>query len=79
MIVFCVGFIYNIPRFFDSHTCRWYEPCTGRVLSRMLYRQVFANSHYWNIYLDGMYLLLLYVAPLTTLGFFNFRLVEAIR
>ena len=41
--------------------------------------QIFANRYYFDIYLDGMYLLLLYVIPLSTLGFFNCRLVQAIR
>lgn len=77
--LFVVGFLYNIPRFLDSCVYRWYNPCTGSVVSRMSYRESFINFYYYNIYNDIMYLALLYVVPLTTLIYMNCRLVQAIR
>lgn len=78
-IVFCTGLLYNVPRFFDSCVYRWDDPCTQRSLTRMLYRQSFSNSYYYDIYIDGLYMALLYIGPLTTIILINCRLVQAIR
>ena len=45
----------------------------------MLYRETFRNALYYDIYIDGLYLLLLCIGPMTTLIFMNVRLVQAIR
>lgn len=77
--VFCTGLLYNVPRFFDSCVYRWHDPCTQRSPTRMLYRQSFSNSYYYDIYIDGLYIALLYIGPLTTIILINCRLVKAIR
>jgi len=45
----------------------------------MLYRESFRNPLYYDIYIDGLYLLFLCVGPVTILIFMNIRLVQAIR
>jgi len=45
----------------------------------MVYRESFRNALYYDLYIDGLYLLFLCVGPLTTLIFMNVRLVQAIR
>jgi len=79
LALFVAGFLYNIPRFLDSCVYKWYNPCTGAVVSRMSYRESFSGPYYYNIYIDIMYIVLLYVIPLSTLIFMNCRLVQAIR
>ena len=77
--VFVFGFLYNAPRFVDSCVVRWYDYCTHTVFVRMLYREAFANRYYYDVYVDGMYTVLLYVGPLSTLVYMNVRLIQAIR
>lgn len=79
LALFITGFLYNIPRFLDSCVYQWYDPCTGTVVSRMTYRESFSGPYYYNIYIDIMYIVLLYVIPLSTLIYMNCRLVQAIR
>jgi hypothetical protein len=57
------------------------DPCgpVERGIDIMLYRETFRSPIYYDVYIDGLYLLLLYVGPLTTLLYMNVRLVEAIR
>jgi len=60
---------------------RWIDPCGDQVhrLDVMMYRESFRSPLYYDIYIDGLYLLFLCVGPLTTLIFMNIRLVQAIR
>ena len=68
-------------RYLDSCVVRWIDPCGDQVrrIDVMLYRESFRNALYYDIYIDGLYLLLLCVGPMTTLVFMNVRLVQAIR
>jgi len=68
-------------RFLDSCVVRWIDPCGDQVrrIDVMLYRETFRNALYYDIYIDGLYLLFLCVGPMTTLIFMNIRLVQAIR
>jgi len=45
----------------------------------MTYRQSFHNALYYDLYIDGLYLLFLCVGPVASLIFMNVRLVQAIR
>ena len=73
----CAGYC----RYLDSCVVRWIDPCGDQVrrIDVMLYRETFRNALYYDIYIDGLYLLFLCVGPMTTLIFMNARLVQAIR
>jgi len=62
---------------------RWVDACGGaeqvRRIDVMVYRESFRHALYYDLYIDGLYLLVLCVAPLSTLCFMNVRLVQAIR
>ena len=68
-------------RYLDSCVVRWVDSCGEQVrrVDMMVYRETFGNALYYDIYIDGLYLIFLCVAPLTTLIFMNVRLVQAIR
>lgn len=78
-MIFILGFIYNCPRFFDSCIRTFYDVCTDMTISTMLYRPQFNNMLYYDIYKCAMYLVFLYIGPLTMLLCLNFRLIQAIR
>jgi len=60
---------------------RLIDPCGEQIrrIDVMVYRETFRNALYYDIYIDGLYLLFLCVGPMTTLIFMNVRLVQAIR
>ena len=62
---------------------KWVNPCAGSdigvAIELMVYRETFSRPLYFDIYVDGLYLMLLYIGPLCTLVFMNVRLVQAIR
>ena len=60
---------------------RWIDPCGDivRNIEMTVYRETFRSPIYYNIYTDGLYLLLLFVCPLTTLLYMNIKLAQAIR
>jgi len=68
-------------RYLDSCVMRWVDQCGYQVrrIDVMLYRESFRHPLYYDLYIDGLYLLLLCVGPVTTLIFMNVRLVQAIR
>jgi hypothetical protein len=70
-------------RFLDSCIVRWIRSCAGPdaevAIELMVYRETFSRALYFDIYVDGLYLMLLYIGPLCTLVFMNVRLVQAIR
>lgn len=77
--VFVICFLYNLPRFFDSCIRSFFNPCTNTTVASMVYVPAFHNVLYFDIYMYGLYLVLLYVGPLSILTFMNFRLVKAIK
>jgi len=70
-------------RFLDSCVVRWVNPCSGpdteSAIELMVYRETFRRALYFDIYVDGLYLVLLYIGPLCILVYMNVRLVQAIR
>lgn len=77
--IFTAGILYNIPRFFDSCITTFVLPCGRKPIGGMVYRNSFANSVYFVVYRHALYILLLYIIPLTVLTFMNCRLVCAIK
>ncbi len=78
--IFVAGFIFSMPRFFDSCIMTFHDMCTGQRLSRFVYKPFFVNNAYYlDIYNYGLYILLLYLAPLVTLIMLNWRLISAIK
>ena len=78
-MVFVFGFIFNVPRFFDSCVRTFYNPCTGMYYSKMIYRPMLNDSLYFDIYRCAMYIVFLYIGPLSLLLCLNIRLIQAIR
>ena len=68
-------------RYLDSCVVRWVDPCGDQIrrLDVMLYRESFSNPLYYDLYIDGLYLVFLCVGPVITLVFMNIKLVQAIR
>jgi len=60
---------------------RWIDPCGEQIrrIDVMLYRESFRSAVYYDVYIDGLYLVFLCIAPVTILIFMNVRLVQAIR
>lgn len=79
VMVFVVGLLYNVPRFFDSCVWTFHDLCSGAQYSRMVYTQAFNNTYYFDIYNYASYLLLLYVGPLSILTVLNTKLILAIQ
>ena len=77
--VFLCALIYSLPHYFCHCIFRVYHPCTNTTTVNMIYRENFANSHFIDIYMNGAYLLLLYVLPLSALLYMNTALFTAIR
>ncbi len=75
-LVFVLGVIYNLPRFF-AQCILYMSPCNRDAI--MIYRERFMLWPYRYIYLNGLYMALLYVAPLVTLCVMNVKLILAIR
>ena len=79
VVVFVAGFVYNLPRWFDSYIMRIAHPCGDAILVRMVYRPAFSNSLYHDVYQSAFYIICLYLAPFTALIIMNFKLVQAIK
>ena len=79
VLVFVIGLLYNIPRFFDSCVWTFHDLCSGIRYSRMVYTLPFNNTYYFDIYQYALYLLLLYVGPLSILVVLNTKLILAIQ
>ena len=79
VLVFVIGLLYNIPRFFDSCVWTFHDLCSGARYSRMVYTPPFNNTYYFDIYKYASYLLLLYIGPLSILIILNTKLILAIK
>lgn len=78
ILVWCVSIVYNLPRFFER-TVRLkvtYEnvtlPYTGKT-------PLWNNTWYKLIYKTMLFFILRFFLPLTSLAFFNTRLIQAIK
>ena len=79
VVIFIAGLLYNAPRFFDSCIMTIYYPCTGLRKSIRVYTPFFNRSKlYFDLYMSFMYLILLYIGPLTVLIVLNVKLIYAI-
>ncbi len=78
-LVFCAGFCYNLPRFFDSCVMKFHDPCTGTTIARRVYAPRFNDPLYFDIYQNASYILFLFVIPLGLLLTLNCRLIRAIQ
>ncbi len=68
------------PRFVENCVSVDLDICTNRTLTTLLIRDSFHNNqHFLNFYKFGAYILFLYLLPLLSLAFMNFRLVSAIK
>ncbi|ELU11478.1 hypothetical protein CAPTEDRAFT_193884 [Capitella teleta] len=77
--IIVAGFVYNLPRFFDSCISRFALSCTDIDIVGMIFRPQFQGKVYSIIYRQVLYVLLLYVAPQTIICYMNFSLIRAIR
>ena len=77
--IFIGGFLYNLPRCFESCIWRMHDTCSNFTHTEMIYRAEFNSDAYLFTYIYGMYLVFLYIAPLVGLAYMNSCLVKAIQ
>ena len=71
--------LYNMPRFFDSCLMIFENSC-GEILDiRKVFLPVFNSTIYYNTYLTGCYIVLVFLLPLTCLTILNTKMVMTIR
>ena len=79
-VIFFGGFLYNLPRFFDSCVMKFHDICTGKTIARMVYApDYFSTTLYFDIYQNALYIIFLYVTPLSILLALNCKLIGAIK
>ncbi|KAK2144940.1 hypothetical protein LSH36_717g00003 [Paralvinella palmiformis] len=78
VLVFVFGSLYSLPRFLDRCLIT-YQVCDNRTLTGVIYKPMFNNAYYYNIYRYAMHLVFLYLGPLVTLCVMNTRLIVTIR
>ena len=79
-LIFIVGFLYNLPRFFDSCVMKFHDVCSGTIIARMVYApQFISTTLYFDIYQYALYIVFLYVGPLSILLALNCKLIGAIK
>ena len=78
VLVFLFGTLYSVPRFLDRCLIT-YEVCGNETVTGVIYKPMFNNAYYYNIYRYAMHLVFLYLGPLVTLCVMNTRLIVTIR
>ena len=78
-LVFVGAFLYSLPHFFSMCNFRVRHACDNRTEVHAMYRHTFVNQYFIYCYVNGAYLLLLYILPLSALLYMNFALYAAIR
>ena len=58
---------------------KFHDACTGRTIARMVYAPQFNKTLYFDIYQYALYIIFLYVAPLSILLALNCKLIGAIK
>lgn len=78
LVIALSSVVYNIPRFFEYEMK---QKCTGPNTSETMFElSAFGdNILYRIIYANALYFVVLHGGPLLSLGFFNYKLVQALR
>ena len=77
-LIFVMAFVYSIPLYIENCIMRFLDPCSGQLFYKMVYWQAFNNTIYFDIYKYAMYIVFLYLGPLSVLIVLNAKLVRAI-
>ena len=76
--VYITGILYNIPRFFENCLLEIYNPHDNYTYTVNLLKSFANQDRYVYTYSYGMYIIFLYIVPLTALSYMNVRLIQAI-
>jgi len=75
--VFSVG--YNLPRFWEVTWSETWSPMLNRTITEVIPTSLRLNQIYIEVYINWLYLIFLYLTPITILTIFNIRIYREVR
>ena len=78
-LITCLAVIYNIPRFFEFQTIKFYDDCRNILLVVNFASKMRLNRIYFIVYKTCMFFLFRMLIPLGTLTVLNIRLIMSLR
>ncbi|XP_064624099.1 FMRFamide receptor-like isoform X2 [Lineus longissimus] len=77
VIIFSV--LYNLPKLWYLKIVFKYDPCSSTMKPTVILSDTYSNPYFQHIYIQGAYILVMFVVPLHVLLILNIFLVNAIR
>ena len=79
IVVWCTSIIYNLPRFFERTIHMKVNPVDNTTMPYVHKTSLRNNTWYKVIYKTVLFFILRFFVPLSSLAFFNTRLIQAIK
>lgn len=79
IVIWVLSIIYNLPRFFERRIVWKYDEQMNSTVPDVVWTEFRQNNLYFVIYKTCFFFVVRFLVPLTSLCFFNVRLIQAIR
>lgn len=78
-VVWVFSIVYNLPRFFERAVVEQFDPLTNKTSVTVQKTDLRTNNLYVVVYKTCLFFIVRFFIPLSSLAFFNTRLIQAIK